>query len=173
MSKPRIYIDACPIIDLVKHRLQMQSEDDRQRDAWFTDRLIQAAKQQKVELFTSTLTIAECTHVKDEQKDKEAQPFFLGLLASGKSGFALVQSTVTIAENARNLRWIHGLALKGADAIHVAAAIAMKCDEFITTDEKGLLKRAEALANLNLRVCRPSDTKLLPPEFLQENLPLG
>jgi hypothetical protein len=55
VSKPRIYIDACPIIDLVKHRLQMQSEDDRQRDAWFTDRLIQAAKQQKVELFTSTL----------------------------------------------------------------------------------------------------------------------
>jgi predicted nucleic acid-binding protein len=84
-----------------------------------------------------------------------------------------VQSTVTIAENARNLRWIHGLALKGADAIHVASAIAMKCDEFITTDEKGLLKRAEALAKLNMRVCRPSDTRLLPPEFLQENLPLG
>jgi hypothetical protein len=49
----------------------------------------------------------------------------------------------------------------------------MKCDEFITTDEKGLLKRAEAVAKLNMRVCRPSDTRLLPPEFLQENLPLG
>lgn len=171
MSKPRIYIDACPIIDLVKHRLQMQSEDDRQKDAWFADRLIQAAKQQKVELFTSTLTIAECTHVQDQKKDKEAQPFFLGVLASGKSGFALVQPTVTIAENARNLRWIHGLALKGGDAIHVASALAMKCDEFITTDGKGLLKRAEALAKLNLRVCRPSATRLLPPEFLQENLP--
>ncbi len=173
MSKPRIYVDACPIIDLVKHRLGMHSTDDRQKDAWFTDRLIQAAKQQKVELFTSTLTLAECTHVQDQRKDKEAQPFFIGVLASGKSGFALVQPSVMIAEQARNLRWLHGLALKGADAIHTASALAMKCDEFITTDDKGLLKRAEALATLNLRVCRPSDTKLLPPEFLQEDLPLS
>lgn len=170
---PRIYVDACPIIDLVKHRLQMESANDRQKDAWFMDRLIQAAKLRKVELFTSTLTIAECTHVKDEKKDKEAQPFFLGLLASGKSGFALVQPTVTIAENARNLRWIHRLALKGADAIHVASALAMKCDEFITTDGRGLLKREEELAKLNLRVCRPSETKLLPSEFLQEIFQLG
>jgi predicted nucleic acid-binding protein len=173
VSKPKVYIDACPLIDLVKHRLQMHSTDDRQMDAWFTDRLIQAAKLRKIDLFTSTLTIAECTHVQDEKKDKETQPFFLGLLASGKSGFALVQPTVTIAEQARNLRWLHGLALKGADAIHVASALAMKCDGFITTDEKGFLKRAEGLAKLNLRVCRPSDTKLLPPEFLQENLPLS
>ena len=170
---PRIYVDACPIIDLVKHRLQMKSADDRQKDAWFMDRLIQAAKLRKVELFTSTLTIAECTHVNDQKKDKEAQPFFLGLLASGKSGFALVQPTVAIAEQARNLRWIHGLALKGADAVHVASALAMKCDEFITTDSKGLLKRAEGLAKLNLRMSRPSETQLLPPEFLQENLTLG
>ena len=170
---PRIYVDACPIIDLVKHRLKMESAEDRQKDAWFMDRLIHAARMRKVELFTSTLTIAECTHVKDQKKDKEAQPFFLGLLASGKSGFALVQPTVPIAEQARNLRWIHGLALKGADAIHVASALAMKCDEFVTTDSKGLLQRSEALAKLNLCVCRPSDTKLLPPEFLQENLPLG
>lgn len=173
MSKPRIYFDACPIIDLVKHRLQMQSTDEGQKSAWFTDRLIQAAKLQRVDLFTSTLTIAECTHVKDQTRDKEAQPFFLGVLASGKSGFALVQPTVTIAESARNLRWIHGLALKGADAVHVASALAMKCDEFITTDIKGLLNRADALAKLNLRVCRPSDTRLLPPEFLQENLSLS
>jgi hypothetical protein len=150
----------------------VQSGDDRGQDAWFTDRLIQAAKQHKVELFTSTLTIAECTHVRDEKKNKEAQPFFLGLLASGKSGFALVQPTVSIAEQARNLRWIHGLPLRGADAIHVSSALAMKCDEFITTDGKGLLKRVEALAKLNLRACRPADTRLLPPEFLQDNLGL-
>jgi hypothetical protein len=170
VSKPRIYIDACPIIDLVRHRLQMHSTDDRQKDAWFMDRLIQAAKQGKIELFTSTLTIAECTHVHDQKKDKDAQPFFMGVLASGKSGFALVQPTVTIAENARNLRWLHGLALKGADAIHVASALAMKCDEFVTTDGKGLLKRAEGFAKLNLRVSRPSETRLLPPDFMQENL---
>lgn len=173
MSKPKAYIDACPVIDLVKHRLRIESKDDRQKDAWFTDRLIQAAKLQKIELFTSTLTIAECTHVGDPDKNKESQPFFLGVLASGKSGFALVQPTVTIAEKARNLRWIHGLALKGADAIHVASALAMKCDEFITTDDKGLLKRAEVLDALNLRVCRPSDTRILPPELLQDDLPLG
>ncbi len=172
MAKPRIYIEACPLIDLVKHRLHMEAADDRQQDAWFTDRLIQAGKMGKVELFTSTLTIAECTHVRDEAKNKEAQPFFLGLLASGKSGFALVQPTVTIAEQARNLRWIHGLALKGADAVHVASALAMKCEEIITTAGKGLLKKAEALEKLNLRVCRPAETRLLPAEFRQDQLPL-
>jgi predicted nucleic acid-binding protein len=166
---PRIYIDACPVIDLVKFRLQMHSADDRQKDSWFMDRIIKAAKQDKIKLFTSTLTIAECTHVQDQKKDKDAQPFFLGLLASGKSGFALVQPTVTIAENARNLRWLHGLALKGADAIHVSSALAMKCDEFITTDER-LLKCAECLEKLNLHTCRPSETKLLPAEFLQDDL---
>lgn len=157
MSKlPRIYVDACPLIDLVKSRAQMPLTDDRSKDVWFLDRLIAAAKQGKIELFTSTLTIAECTHVGDPQKDKQAQPFFLGLLASGKSGFALVQTTVGIAMEARNLRWLHDLALKGADAVHVASARAMKCDEFVTTDSKGLLKRADALGNLNLRVCRPA-----------------
>jgi hypothetical protein len=39
MGNPRIYIDACPVIDLVKYRLQMHSADDRQKDAWFTDRI--------------------------------------------------------------------------------------------------------------------------------------
>jgi hypothetical protein len=36
-----------------------------------------------------------------------------------------------------------------------------------------LLKKVEALAKLNLRVCRASDTQLLPPEFLQADLPLS
>ena len=94
-------------------------------------------------------------------------------LAGSHRSYGEVQPTVAIAEQARNSRWIHGLALKGADAIHVASALAMKCDELIATDGNGLLNRAEALAKLNLRVCRPSDTKLLPPEFLQENLPLA
>ena len=170
MNKPRIYFDSCQIIDLVKYRLQMPAASDRQKDAWFTDRLIHAAKQQMIELFTSTLTIAECTHVSDRKKDKDAQPFFLGVLASGKSGFALVQPTVPIVEQARNLRWIHEIALKGADAIHVASALAMKFDEFITTDTKVLLGQAGTLAKLNLRVCRPKDTNLLPAEFLQDTL---
>lgn len=173
MSKPRIYMDACPVIDLVKHRVSLPLTDERKKDAWFTDRLIQAAKAQKIELFTSTLTIAECTHVSNAEKDKQAQPFFLGVLASGRSGFALVQTTVTIAEKARDLRWVHGLGLRGADAIHVASALALKCDEFITTDTKGLLKRAPELEKLNVRVCRPAETQLLPEEFRQESLPLA
>ena len=36
-----------------------------------------------------------------------------------------------------------------------------------------LLKKVEALAKLNLRVGRASDTQLLPPEFLQADLPLS
>lgn len=173
MANRKAYVDSCSLIDLVKFHLEMPaSSGDRRQDAWFMDRIIQAAKQKRIDLFTSTLTIAECTHVNDPIKDKEAQPFFIGLLASGKSGFALVQTTVTIAQNARNLRWVHGVSLKGADAIHVASALAMGCDELITNDNKLLDQHAATLAKLNLRVCRPGNTGLLPAEFLQDTLPL-
>jgi hypothetical protein len=93
---PRIYVDAAPFIDLVKVRVGVGIPDGQQKDAWVLDRVLQAARDGVLDVFTSTLSIAECTHVSDPGKFEEAKPFFLGLLASGKSGVRLVQTTLSV-----------------------------------------------------------------------------
>jgi hypothetical protein len=122
-------------------------------------------------LFTSTLTIAECTHVGDPAKLDAAKPFFLGLLASGRGGIALIQPTLTIAERARNLRWIDGLKFSGADALHVASALHFRCREIITSDGR-ILSASQILQPLGLRACRAGDTAQLPDAYRQDDLKL-
>lgn len=84
----------------------------------------------------------------------------------------LVQLTPFIATDARDLRWNHGLSLRGADAIHVASALDRKCEEFITTDGQAKKMAAKAtLAQMGLRVIRASETQCLPAKYLQFGLP--
>lgn len=169
-NRPRIYLDAAPLIDLAKERVGVQLPDNqRQRDVWYLSQFLKAAKDGKVELFTSIISVAECTHVEDPKKLEAAKPVFMGLLASGKSGIRLVQPTLAIAEKARDLRWISSVNLKGADAMHVASALRMGCDEFFTGDGK-IMKGAAPLNQMGLLVCRPSHTKLLPAEYQQQEL---
>lgn len=169
----RVYIEACPFIDMAKHRAEMLSGDEDEQNVWFTKQLIKAAKDNKIEVLTSSLSIAECTHVQAPNApdpSEDIKRFYDGLLNSGKSGIKLVQPTVAIMEKARNFRWVDGIYLKGAaDAIHVASALAMRCSEFITTDTK-ILKHHTKLQDLNLIVCKPKETKLLPPEYQQDSL---
>ena len=170
MSKaPKIYVDSGPLIDLVKQKVGASPRKEREKDVLYLDRLIQAAQEDEIQMFTSVITIAECTHLEDQKKLEAAKPFFLGLLASGKAGFRLVQPTLVIAERARDLRWLHKASLSGVDSLHVASALQMGCDEILTGDGK-ILKHAKILAGLKLRVCRPSETSLLPPKFLQGKL---
>ncbi|MBI4569096.1 MAG: hypothetical protein HY719_11940 [Planctomycetes bacterium] len=92
-DKPRVYVDSAPIIDLVKDRVDARTPREQAKNAKYMDLLIRAAWEKEIDLFTSTLAIAECTHVRDPAKEGDAKPFFMGLLASGKGGFALVQTT--------------------------------------------------------------------------------
>lgn len=172
-NRPRIYLDAAPLIDLAKEKVGVPLRDDeRQRDVWFIGQMLKAAQDGKVDLFTSVLTIAECTHVEEEKHLESAKLIYMGLLASGKSGIRLVQPVLAIAEKARDLRWIGGVSLRGADAIHVASAMKMSCDELLTTDQK-MLKNGNAILALGVRVCRPSQSRLLPAEYLQSELDLS
>lgn len=169
-AKPRLYLDSAPIIDLVKVKVGI-GVDERDADVWHIQQMIRAAQAKDVELYTSALSIAECTHVEDPKKLDEAKPFFMGLLASGKSGIILIQPTLNILERARDLRWIHGVNLGGADAIHVASAHYFKCDELITRDAK-ILKNATVLGKIGIRVCVGSQTDNLPPQYRQGGLEL-
>lgn len=88
----------------------------------------------------------------------------------------LVEPSIFVAEDARNLSWSHGIYLKGADAIHVATALGEKCVEFVTTDEKitragsKFSRMVEPITKLGLRVIRGSDTQILPLEYRQGGL---
>lgn len=166
---PRIYLDAAPLIDLVKVRVGVKPSSEVETDVWTLDRLLAAGRAGEVRIFTSTLTVAECTHVGDPSNLEAAKPFFLGLLASGKGGISFIQPTLTIAEKARGLRWVHDFNFRGADALHVASALHLGCHEVLTSDER-ILKAAERLQPLRIRVCRPGDTGKLPEKFRQDDL---
>lgn len=168
---PKIYIEACPFINMAKHRAKMPLNDEGEHNVWFTKQLIQAAKDGKIEILTSSISIVECTHIPNVSNPSEdIKRFYDGLLASGKAGIKLVQPTFTIMEKARSLRWVDGIYLKGAaDAIHVASALHMNCAEFITVDG-GILKKHEKLQDLNLKACKPRETDILPPEYRQDDM---
>lgn len=171
-DKPKIYLDAAPIIDLVKFRVGVGIDTIREQDAWHVQQLLKAARDGKIDILTSTLSVAECTHVEDHAKLEQAKPFFLQLLTSGRGGIALVQPTLAIMEEARNLRWSHGISLKGMDSIHTATAVRFRCNEFLHRDGR-ISNSKGAFQAMGLRLCAPSDTLLLPDEYRQTVLAIG
>jgi predicted nucleic acid-binding protein len=170
-DKPKIYLDAAPIIDLIKFKVGVGIEPERERDAWHLQQLLKASRADEVDIFTSTLTVAECTHVADPRKLEQAKPLFLQLLTSGRGGVKLVQPILAIVEEARNLRWSHGISLSGMDSIHAATALKFRCQEFLHRDGK-IGGAGLAFQGLGMSVCAPSDTQLLPNEYRQETLPI-
>ncbi|MGO9777381.1 MAG: type II toxin-antitoxin system VapC family toxin [Terracidiphilus sp.] len=81
------------------------------------------------------------------------------------TGSKLVQDTIFVAEQARDLRWKHNIRLKGMDAIHVASALEAKCTEFLTWDRDMGTSKSQFLAAQGVSVITPSATKLLPPTY--------
>jgi hypothetical protein len=169
-DKPAIYLDACCFIDMVKELIARPLPADRRADVWYLKQITQACRDGELEVFTSVLSIAECTHA-DQDMSRPVKVRFETLLMSGQY-VKLVQLTPFIATDARDLRWNHGVNLRGADAIHVASALDRKCEEFITTDGQAKKMAAKmTLEQLGLRVIRASDTKCLPEKYLQGRLP--
>jgi predicted nucleic acid-binding protein len=169
----RSYIDSCCYIDMVKTEVGKALLEPRERNVWFLKRLLEAHRDREVDPFTSTLTIAECSHGGDGDISKTVKSAFTRLLMSGQY-VKLVQLTPFIAVDARDLRWNHGLTLRGADAVHVASALAMKCVEFLTSDSRfdRLNQLSGALSKIGLAVRNGRDTTCLPSKYRQEKLEL-
>lgn len=167
----RVYIDSCAFIDMAKVAVGKIIATDRESDVWHMKRLLEAGRDKEVEIFTSTLTIAECTHVGDNDISDEVKANFSALLTSGQY-VRLVETTPFIGEDARDLRWLHGISLKGADSLHVATALDRKCEELLTTN--GRLQRLAAhsakLEALGLRVYAGRLTRCLPEKYRQLRL---
>lgn len=168
----KIYIDSCCFIDMVKTAIGSPAEGDREKDVWSMKRLLEAHRDGEVEVFSSTLTIAECMHVGENPIAENVKSVFSRLLTSGQY-VRLVQLTPFIAEDARDLRWNRGINLRGADGVHLASALDRACEEFLTSDERfhRVNKFSDELANLGLHVRHGRDTACLPPKYRQLDLP--
>ena len=157
---PRIYIDSCYYIDVVKGRSSVALEPDRQDDILVVENLLQAALRARLEIWASTVVVAECLSVeRDPTVPQEVRDEFDRLLTAGKP-VKLQGVDLFVAERARDLRWVHGINCGGgADGIHVATALELGCDEFLTTNRRrGPLNAAADLALLGLRVVTAADS---------------
>jgi predicted nucleic acid-binding protein len=164
-------MDSCCFIDAVKGDVGDALPADRLNDLWYIRHCLKAGQAGEIDVITSTLTIAESRRA-DAPPTDEVKRLFNSILTSGKV-VQLAQMTQAIAERARDLHWEHNINLGGADAIHVATALTVGCKEFLTFDRKKArspLAFAAELAKLGLRVIPPSDTALLPADYLQGKL---
>lgn len=174
----KVYFDACCFIDLAKTALRLQTENDREPHIFFCRKLIDAARSKEAIVLTSSLTVTECTHVKDKSKPvsnqiiktDEVKRLFQGMVLSGKSGVLPAQPTPLIVEKARDLVWEHGTTLKAMDALHVATALQHECSHFITTDNFGE-DNIKIINSLGLAVCSADKiSHLLPDHHKQLDL---
>jgi len=170
---PRIYVDANIVVELAKQHFNIHDKS-RENDLWFFEQMLQASEEKEVKLFTSSITIAECTHVSGKI-DEEVQRFYTGILTSGTL-IELVQDSIFVAEKGRDLRWEHQIALSGADLIHAASAIDAKCSEMVTWDGKVQGSKwataVPSLLGLGVSVITPQETSCLPKKFRQGILAL-
>jgi predicted nucleic acid-binding protein len=145
--------------------------NERETGVWFLKRLLEASRDKEVDVFTSTLSIAECTHVGENRIPDKVKTEFSRLLMSGQY-VKLVQVTPFIAEKARDLRWDHGINLRGADSIHAASALEMKCNELLSLD--GRFNRINAhvrtFKRLGLEIRNAHQTTCLPEKYRQLDL---
>lgn len=173
VDRPRAYIDSCCFIDMVKTEVGKSLETEREKDVWFLKQLFQAGRDGEVELFTSSLTIAECTHAGDGDVSEPVKSQFARLLTSGQY-VRLVQPTPFVATAARDLRWVHGLAFRGADALHLASALAMGCEEFLSSNGRLNRLTSEAkITQLDIAVRQGRETNCLPDKYRQLGLEDG
>lgn len=166
-NNTRVYMDACCFIDLAKGNLAKQTKD-REQDIWHVKQLLKAAEAREIVVFSSILSVAECSHA-EGNCDEKVQQLFDSILTSGRV-VTLTQCTIFTAEKARSLLWDHGIKLKGADAIHIASALETGCVEFLTSDQRGPAKYSEQIEALGLKVVPARETCRLPQAYRQTEI---
>lgn len=183
-NPPLIYIETCPILDLVKIDRNLpldysQEEiEQRKQDVQVLKLLCDASHDGAIQLVTSVLTVAECQHAGDISDDgiphKDTMEMLHDFLLSGRF-IKLIEADVFTAERARNLRWEDRIRLSGSDSLHVATALSVGCAEFITTDKKINQKKKfnhalPRIEKLGIAIRRASDTAHLPEEYRTDDL---
>lgn len=170
-NKPRVYLDSCCFIDVVKESVG-NLPTDRTNDVWYIKKILEAHRAGVLIAHTSVVAIGECVATERGQTSiaPEVQERFRSLLTSGQY-VQLLNPTPETQVLVQKFRWEHRLVLGAIDALHFAASLERGCSEFITTDDR--LKKNKVtdaiavLADLNLKMIRASATTLLPDNYRQ------
>jgi predicted nucleic acid-binding protein len=181
VGESKVYFDSCCFIDLAQMALKFPVKTDREKHVHACKNFLNAARAKTPDafVFTSIVTIVECLYVTDLSKaaqdqkiaNLEVQRLFKGMLQSGTSGVMPVATTPMITEDARDLRWVHGITCKPMDALHIASARKLGCTHFITTDSF-TASDVNKLAALGLVVSSADKVafSLLPSKYSQGEL---
>lgn len=173
--KARVYFDTCCFVDLAQMELGIKPDGPPSHiDACRI--FLKAARAGDVRIFTSLITMTEFVCVKghplsatnsqrERVLDDAVKTSIRRLLLAG-SPVVPVQPSLRITEDARDLCWEHGMALKsgGADRIHLASARFVQCDYFVTTDQEMRDHEALLLKALSLRVVTCDEIKDVIPD---------
>lgn len=168
MATPKVYIDACCIIEAIKGRRGLPLSHDR-HEVEMIERIMKAANDQKIALRTSMITLAEVIHVGEKPPPPDLAPFVERLLLSGRNGITTIAPSPIIVMRARDLAIKDGLWDGAADRIHMATALEDGVDEFLSVDGR-LAKRLGKSKIGACSIIRPSETRVLPAEYLQHKL---
>ncbi|KQP17477.1 PIN domain-containing protein [Pseudorhodoferax sp. Leaf265] len=173
VSKPRIYLDSCCFIDVVKERVGVLP-DGRTKDVWFIKKILEAHRAGHLVAHTSMVAVGECLSVQEGgAASDDVKDAFRSLLTSGQY-VRLLNPTPKTARLMQDFRWTHNISLKSVDAMHLAAALEMGCMEFVTMDER--LKKPKFIAAspvmglLGLRLIAAPFTALLPSTYTQASI---
>jgi predicted nucleic acid-binding protein len=129
-----------------------------------------AAREGKVEIYTSTATFVECVWIKGHpnklapEHEELIQKYFMHKFIKP------INCDRPIAESARNLIWKFPH-LQPKDAIHVASAISQQVD-ILHTFDKDLLKLSGKVGNPPLKICQPEDDENSKPKPKADELNL-
>jgi predicted nucleic acid-binding protein len=168
MATPRIYIDACCLIEALKKRRGLTLSHP-QAEVEMIETIMRAARDGALELHTSMITLAEIVHLGDKPPPADLKPLIERLLLSGRDGIVATAPSPQIVLLARDLAIEEGLWDRAADRIHVATAMTVGVTEFLSVD--GRLAKRMANTNLpGLSVILPSQTNLLPGSYRQHGL---
>ena len=175
---PSTYLDSCCFTDVVKHRLGCHLDVDPERNKerlkylWAYKKMLRAAVDGKLAVYTSAFTRVECNSVDGDVSFKVQEEFEKVFEAA--NCIRIIQPTDLVQQIAKNLRWKHHINLQAMDATHVASAIAAGVNEFITSDgvtkKKSPLANAKKLLKLGLRVIVATDSRELPDEYKSDEL---
>lgn len=168
-GKPRLYFDSCTFIEIAKGRFGETLPAARKAEVETAQRLLAASRDGYIEIFTSTITIAEAVHTGTNPPPQDVKDYFSRLLLSGRDGVITVAPDPFIVELARDLSWDHGIGKGVADRIHVATALRTQCIELITIDGQ-LAKRLGKTKIETVRLIPATKTGQLPDQYKTRDL---
>lgn len=169
MLIPRLYVDSCCLIESLKGD-DGTSDPSRKAGLDMLRRILQAARDDRLTVFTSLMTVAEVIKAGATPIDDETKRKIERLILSGRDGITTVGLSPLIVLKARDLAWNEGLmSVRGADRIHLAAAIVAGAKEFVSWDNR-LGKKVNKSSVSGLQLIEPSATNLLPDEYRTDDL---